>query len=215
MDYLAIDHPTRELICGLCRQFYTLGWASGTGGGIAIKHPTLDQILVAPSGVQKERLHRSDLFVVNLEGEVLQSPLNPTLTLSQCWPLFQHAFVKRGAGAIIHSHQQSAVLASLYTGVGRFELRGDFCEMVKGLRGKGYHDSVVIPVINNTAHECDLADSLGDAMDRHPDVDAVLVRSHGIYVWGSSWQQAKTQAECFDYLFKLYDRLNSRDWNGI
>ena len=215
MDFTDYAHPTRELVCELCRQFYGLGWASGSGGGIAIKHPTLDQILVAPSGVQKERLKIDDLFVVNTAGEILKAPINPLLELSQCWPLFQHAFVKRGAGAILHSHSINAVLATRYTGVGKFTLPEGFCEMVKGLRGKGFHDSVTVPVINNTAHECDLADTLGWQMDKHPDVDAVLVRDHGIYVWGDTWQKAKTQAECYDYLFQLYDAYQRRDWTGV
>ena len=30
------EHPAR-LIPALCRQFYTLGWVTGTGGGISIR----------------------------------------------------------------------------------------------------------------------------------------------------------------------------------
>lgn len=31
------EHP-RILIPELCKQFYNLGWVTGTGGGISIKH---------------------------------------------------------------------------------------------------------------------------------------------------------------------------------
>jgi ribulose-5-phosphate 4-epimerase/fuculose-1-phosphate aldolase len=33
----AEDAKTKALLCELCRQFYTLGWVTGTGGSISIK----------------------------------------------------------------------------------------------------------------------------------------------------------------------------------
>lgn len=47
------EHP-RNLIPSLLRQFYHLGWVTGTGGGISMKLG--DEIFIAPSGVQKERV---------------------------------------------------------------------------------------------------------------------------------------------------------------
>ena len=75
-------------------------------------------------------------------------------------------------------------------------------EQIKGLpRGRskpgmlGYHDTLTVPIIENTAHEEDLTSSLEEAMDQYPDTYAVLVRRHGVYVWGDDVQKAKTQAE--------------------
>jgi len=188
---------TREVVCELARRFYALGWASGTGGGISIRDG--ERIVMAPSGVQKELIAPEDLFVVDLEGRVVEAPRDPSLRLSACAPLFLHAFRKRGAGAVLHSHSLHAVLATLISRGQTF--RATHLEMIKGLEGHGYHDEVVIPILENVAHECDLADALGDAIDAYPRACAVLVRRHGVYVWGRDWRQAKTQAECLDYLF--------------
>lgn len=37
----------------------------------------------------------------------------------------------------------------------------------------------------------------------------MLVRRHGIYVWGSDWRTAKTTAECIDYLCQWACRMHS------
>ncbi len=195
------------LICALCRQFYGLGWVSGTGGGISIRGP--EGIFMAPSGVQKERIDPADVFLLDADDlstcRVLRRPADPSLRVSECQPLFYNAYRLRGAGAVIHSHSVWAVLAArLFSpdgGAGVFRCRD--LEMQKGLRGKGCFEELRVPIIPNTAREAELTDSMADAMTRHPDVDAVLVAGHGVYVWGKTWVQAKTQAESLDYLFQI------------
>jgi len=56
-------------------------------------------------------------------------------------------------------------------------------------------------VIENTPHEEDLTDTLEAAMDKYPDTYAVLVRRHGVYVWGETVDRAKAQAERFVAIF--------------
>jgi methylthioribulose-1-phosphate dehydratase len=59
-------------------------------------------------------------------------------------------------------------------------------EQIKGIpRGKGkgmlgFSDILRVPIIENTAFEEDLTESLEQAMDRYPDTYAVLVRRHGM-----------------------------------
>lgn len=188
----------RRIIVELCAHFYGQGWVSGTGGGISIREG--DRVFMAPSGVQKERLRAEDLFVLDSDsGEVVEEPATSGLRLSACAPLFMNAFRIRDAGAVLHSHSVNAMLATLISGEA-FEVT--HLEMMKGIAGVGYHDVHRVPIIDNTAHECDLADSMADAMRAYPEANAVLVRRHGVYVWGKDWGQAKTQAECYDYLFE-------------
>ena len=186
----------RARICELCRQFHQMGWVSGTGGGISLRQD--GRVYMAPSGVQKERLEPEDLFVLDEAGAVLEAPRDPSARLSACAPLFFHAFRLRGAGAVIHSHSVDALLATLI-----FEdaFRVTHLEMMKGITGVGYHDELVVPIIENTAHEHELADAMAAAMRAYPESHAVLVRRHGVYVWGEDWVRAKTHAECYDYLF--------------
>jgi methylthioribulose-1-phosphate dehydratase len=175
---------------------------SGTGGGISIRDG--DKIYMAPSGVQKERLRPEDLFVLDSEGAVLSAPETGAEKVSACAPLFFNAFRLRGAGAVLHSHSVNAMLATL-----AFDdaFRVTHLEMMKGITGTGYHDELVVPIIENTAHEADLADAMAAAIEAHPKSHAVLVRRHGVYVWGADWVEAKTHAECYDYLFEAAVRM--------
>jgi methylthioribulose-1-phosphate dehydratase len=191
------------LIVALCRQFYTLGWVSGTGGGVSVRDG--GRIWVAPSGVQKERMSPDDVFELDEEGRTLRAP-REGLRVSACLPLFLHAYRMRQAGAVIHSHAMHAMLATLSFGA---EFRATHLEMMKGITGVGYRDDLVVPIIENTAHECDLADAMADAMRAHPKTHAVLVRRHGVYVWGRDWVAAKTHAECYHYLFEAAVRMVS------
>jgi methylthioribulose-1-phosphate dehydratase len=195
------DRQARELICDLCRNFYDLGWASGTGGGVSVR--VEDKIYMAPSGVQKERLSPEDIFILNAEGDVVTAP-GRDLTVSACRPLFMHAYQLRNAGAVLHSHSINAMLATLIF-KDNFKITG--VEMMKGIQGVGVFDTHEVPIIPNTAYESQLADSLKEAILAHPKSQAVLVKGHGVYVWGKDWIQAKTQAECYDYLFAAAVRM--------
>nr|VFJ61430.1 MAG: methylthioribulose-1-phosphate dehydratase/methylthioribulose 1-phosphate dehydratase / enolase-phosphatase E1 [Candidatus Kentron sp. FW] len=107
-------------------------------------------------------------------------------------------FLVRGTGAIIHSHGVNAVLVTMIANE-TFEVT--HLEMMKGIAGIDYHDRLIVPIVENTAREGDLADSVARMMEKYPESHAVLVRRHGIYVWGKSWKQAKIHAECYDHLF--------------
>ncbi|XP_046384235.1 methylthioribulose-1-phosphate dehydratase [Ischnura elegans] len=205
------EHP-RNLIPQLCYQFYHLGWVTGTGGGISIKEG--EHIYIAPSGVQKERLAPDDLFVQDITGHDLElPPPHKKLKKSQCTPLFMCAYTARNAGAVIHSHSKSAVMATmLYPGK---EFKVSHLEMIKGIknpklgRNYRYDEELVVPIIENTPWEEDLKDRMAKTIEEYPATCAILVRRHGVYVWGDTWQQAKTMAECYDYLFDLAVQLKS------
>lgn len=204
MTEIKPEHP-KKLIPELCNQFYHLGWVTGTGGGISIKEG--DKIYIAPSGVQKERMKSDDLFVQTINDEDLElPPPEKNLKKSQCTPLFMLAYRERGAGAVIHTHSPHAVRCTLLYDK---EFVITHQEMIKGIKDAKlgrylrYDEKLVVPIIENTPFEKDLAGSLGEAIRQYPGTSAVLVRRHGVYVWGDTWQQAKTMTECYDYLFEM------------
>jgi methylthioribulose-1-phosphate dehydratase len=194
-----------ESICELCRLFWQLGWASGTGGGIAIRSG--DRIFMAPSGVEKEKLRPADIFEIDRDGAIVSAPAGAK-RLTACAPLFMAAFRHRDAGAVLHSHSLDVVLASALVPAGE-NLRLTRLEMMKGLEGVGYFDVHEIPVVDNTALEHELEARMEAAVLAHPHANAVIVRNHGVYIWGRTTAAAKTQAECLDYLCRAVVRMHA------
>ncbi|CAM8896755.1 unnamed protein product [Rhodiola kirilowii] len=216
---------TRALITELCRHFYTQGWVSGTGGSITIKvHdesvPKAQQLIImSPSGVQKERMEAEDMYVLAPDGSYLYTPApkpwpHKAPKCSDCAPLFLKAYNMRNAGAVIHSHGMESCIVTMINPLAK-EFRITHMEMIKGIQGHGYYDELVVPIIENSAHERDLTNALAEAIEAYPKTTAVLVRNHGIYIWGDSWISAKTQAECYHYLFEAAIQLHQLglDWS--
>ncbi|CAH2070046.1 unnamed protein product, partial [Thlaspi arvense] len=228
---------TSSLVTELCRHFYTQGWVSGTGGSITMKvHdasiPKAEQLIVmSPSGVQKERMQPEDMYILSANGSIITSPSpkpypNKPPKCTDCAPLFMKANTliandcwiatqnkkkvqnrrlslgkrlrKLGCKSSIDVYRENLEYGDLITHM----------EMIKGIQGHGYYDELVVPIIENTAYENELTDSLTKAIEAYPKATAVLVRNHGVYIWGDSWIHAKTQAECYHYLFDAAIKLH-------
>ena len=201
-------YAVRSLIAQLCETFYQMGWATGTGGGcsIRVRHaltPETWRVFVAPSGIQKEDMIGNDIFELDMDRNVIVAPKTVGLRQSACTPLWYVVYKHRPtATCVIHTHSMNAVQATLLdpTEQSTF-VRITHLEMLKGVGHHGYDDFLDIPIIDNRPTEDLLASQLEDAIQKYPKCNAVLVRRHGIYCWGDTWEQAKTQCESFDYLF--------------
>ena len=190
----------RTTMVSLCKEFHQLGWMTGTGGAISMRQG--EDILITPSGVLKEKVKEDDIFKVNTDGDILKHPDNSSLKYSSCFPNFQHIYSLRpNTTAIYHTHSPMAVLASLTVTGSKLDIK--HLHMVKGMRGHGWEDTLSIPIIENKATEDAIADVIEHAVRDNPQVDAVLIRRHGLYVWGETWEMAKVHAESLDWLFKV------------
>ncbi|XP_028122193.1 probable bifunctional methylthioribulose-1-phosphate dehydratase/enolase-phosphatase E1 1 [Camellia sinensis] len=67
------------------------------------------------------------------------------------------------AGAVIHSHGMESCLVTMINPLAK-EFRITHMEMIKGIQGHGYYDELVVPIIENTAHEWELTNSLAEAV---------------------------------------------------
>jgi len=192
------EEQGRKLIVDLSAEFHRKEWMTGTGGALAVK--TDSGILVTPSGVLKERQQEDDIFMLSGTGEVLKSPEG--LKISSCLPNFLHIYRERNPSTILHLHNINAVLVSLLMPGDVFKVK--HLQMVKGISGFGWDDTLEIPVVENRATEDGVAELIDQALARGFKADCILIRGHGLYTWANSWKQAKIHAESLDWIFKVY-----------
>jgi methylthioribulose-1-phosphate dehydratase len=197
------ERATRELLVELLRGFYGRGWVSGTGGGIS--GPADDGgLLLAPTGVHKERIRPDEFFTVDpADGSVRASPEDRTLRPSECNSIFCLAVRERGARSVVHSHALSAVRAGDLARDGDHVAIWDL-EILKGIRGVGNRDTHLLPVIRNTPRESELVEQLTRVLDdpRFASSFAVIVADHGAYIWGDDVWEAKRHTEVYHFLFE-------------
>lgn len=205
------DRDARELLCEMLRLFYDKGWVSGTGGGIC--GPTADGLLLlAPTGVHKERVRPEDFFTIDpADGSVRRAAADPALRPSECNGIFRAAWRERDARSVMHSHALSSVLAADRATDGALAIAG--LEMLKGIRGASNLDTHLVPVIRNTPRESQLVEQVEAALadPRFAASFAILVRDHGAYVWGADVWEAKRHAEVYHFLFEATVARGRRD----
>jgi len=197
------EHETRELLTELLRAFHARGWVSGTGGGISGPADG-GGLLLAPTGVHKERIRPDEFFTVDTaDGRIVRSPDDASLRPSECNSIFCLAARERGARSVVHSHGLSAVLAGDLAGEDDHLAIRDL-EMLKGIRGVANRDVHVIPVIRNTPREGELVEQLERVLadPRFERSFAVLVADHGAYIWGDDVWEAKRHTEVYHFLFE-------------
>ena len=194
---------TRRLLVELLGAFHSKGWVSGTGGGICGPADG-GNLLLAPTGVHKERVQPDEFFVVDpTDGRVLRAPEKDGLRPSECNSIFCLAVRERDAGSVMHSHALSAVLfGDVAEGADHVAVRD--LEMLKGITGVTNKDVHLVPVITNTPREFELTDQVEAALkdERFAPAQAILVRDHGAYIWGRDPWEAKRHAEVYHFLFE-------------
>lgn len=68
----------------------------------------------------------------------------------------------------------------------------------------GYFDEeLVVPIVENEREDYLLCHVVAEAIRQYPASNAVILRHHGIHVFGATWQQTKLMAEAYHYLLAM------------
>jgi methylthioribulose-1-phosphate dehydratase len=179
-------------------------WFPGTSGNLAIRVSD-DPLtfLVTASGRDKRKRTNEDFVLVDATGQLIgeQSGKPSAETL-----LHVEIFNNTNATCSLHVHTvDNNVISELYAAKGHVTFTGQ--EIIKAL---GYWEetaSVRIPIIENHADIPTLARAFAPHVTG--DAGAVLIRNHGITVWGETHAAAKRYLEAYEFLFSYSLKLRA------
>ncbi|YCA44558.1 methylthioribulose 1-phosphate dehydratase [Bacillus sp. JZ8] len=170
-------------------------WFFGTSGNLSIRvteSPTT--FLVTASGKDKRKRTNEDFLLVDQHGlPAEETGLKPSAETV----LHTAIYEKTTAGCVLHVHTvDNNVVSELYGDQGKVVFTKQ--EIIKALGLWEEDAKVEIPIIPNFA---DLQ-KLGDVFEKHikEDTGAVLIRNHGITVWGKTAFEAKRHLEAYEFL---------------
>ena len=179
-------------------------WFPGTSGNLAIRVSD-DPLtfLVTASGRDKRKRTDEDFVLVDATGQLIgeQTGKPSAETL-----LHVEIFNNTNATCSLHVHTvDNNVISELYAAKGHVTFTGQ--EIIKAL---GYWEetaSVRIPIIENHADIPTLARAFAPHVTG--DAGAVLIRNHGITVWGETPAAAKRYLEAYEFLFSYSLKLRA------
>ncbi|WP_404449512.1 methylthioribulose 1-phosphate dehydratase [Sutcliffiella horikoshii] len=179
-------------------------WFFGTSGNLSIKvskEPLT--FLVSSSGKDKRKKTNEDFLLVNDQGKAVEpTALRPSAETL----LHLEVYRKTEAGCSLHVHTvDNNVISELYGEIGEITFSGQ--EIIKAFGFWEEDAEVRIPIIKNHADIPTLAEEFSDYVNE--DAGAVLIRNHGITVWGKTAFEAKKYLEAWEFLFSYHLKLLS------
>ncbi|WNS81643.1 methylthioribulose 1-phosphate dehydratase [Domibacillus sp. DTU_2020_1001157_1_SI_ALB_TIR_016] len=182
------------------RELAARDWFPGTSGNLSIKVDD-ESFLVTASGKDKRKETDEDFLLVDLQGQAIEGfagkPSAETL-------LHVEVYGKTAAGCSLHVHTvDNNVISELYAEEGAVTFSGQ--EIIKAFGIWEENASITVPIIPNHAHIPALAKEFGRYVTQ--DAGSVLIRNHGITVWGKDAFEAKKFLEAYEFLFSWHIKL--------
>lgn len=204
------DLEETKILANLVRLMNSLGHNPATSGNYSIRSKTTPEIaLVSESGIDKSKFTEENFIPLNIETRKMDSKyLRSGRKSSDETDIHLSIYQITNAQCVLHSHLLESILfADLFLDLPFATIEG--LELLKGFKGIKTHETQInIPCFDNTQDIALLAEQIKPSVISEKNNYGILLRGHGIYVWGASIEEARRHLEVFEYIFKYY--LNSK-----
>ncbi|BAZ67076.1 MAG: methylthioribulose 1-phosphate dehydratase [Pelatocladus maniniholoensis HA4357-MV3] len=198
MNSPTLNDARLELI-NAARHFYQQGWMLGTAGNLSARLSD-SSFWITASGKSKGELVIDDFVRIYPDGRVEQptedsKPSAETAIHQVIYDLFPES------KSCYHIHSIEANLVSRFVKTDSLPLPP--LEMLKGLGVWKENPDCVIPIFANHLHVQQIANEIKARFSKTtPQLPTLLIRDHGVTVWGSSSVEARNYIELVEYIFR-------------
>ena len=184
-----------EQLAATTRHLYEQGWMRGTSGNVSViaGHDPV-HLLVSASGITKHRTTIEHAVLTDHGGIAVEGQSHAPSAEAMV-----HAAIiaESDAHSVVHVHAMASVLAASRWPAGVVLADN---EQLKGLGCPPQGERVVVPVVDNSQDMGELSERVRRALD--PAVPVVIVKDHGMYVWGRSLDDAANRTESAEWLLQ-------------
>ncbi len=176
------EEQIKKDICKVMRNLFNRGMVSALGGNVSARVPGSKEFWITPSGIFKGELNPEDLVKVDLDGNILDGFLRPSIE----WPLHAAIYrVRPDVNAVVHAHNPYTLGLAL-AGVG---LKPITVEAVMVLR-----KVEIVPFAFPGTDQ--LAKLVGEAASKG--ARAIVLQNHGVVALGANLYEAEAVAETLE-----------------
>ena len=203
--------PIREALGNIAHDFYSRGWMAGTAGNLsAICKDEPDCFWITSSGLTKGQLGENDFILINTRSnEVIQrffDTAKPSAETSIHRAIYQ---LFPDARACFHVHSVDASIATSRIPAAQTQMPLPPLEMIKGFDIWQQDPKVNLALFDNLLEVPKIAEQIQQRFQsKLPDVPALMIRNHGITVWGNSIQETYNRTEIAEFILSYLARLS-------
>ena len=191
------------------KHFHSRGWMLGTAGNLSARdNANKNSFWITASGLPKGNLDEGDFLNIDISsGETLikndnSKPSAETIIHQTIYSQFNEA------NCCMHVHSIDAALAINKHAAQRTSLRLPPLEMLKGFNIWEEDPCVDLAIFTNHLDVSKIALDIENLYSASPpQIDALMIRNHGITVWGKSIQETYNRVELIEFILSYLARI--------
>lgn len=168
----------KEIVCYWNRELPRHNLVKWTSGNVSYKDPKSNLVVIKPSGVMFDTLEPSMMSVVDLEGNLIEGDLKPSVDTKSHLYVYKHIST---INSIVHTHSPFAT---------SFAIRGKNLDTYTTTAANMFVDSVKCTNFAIIGEE-----EIGkQIVENYTNDKAMLLRNHGVFTFGQTCEEAVKNA---------------------